>query len=630
MVRKLIVILSFAVACSAQSPTYSPGKTKLTVVDVRNYSGTTLCDQITAAATANPNSILDARGLAGGTYPCGAVSLTLPKVKILFNGQTIITTDVGFNLDTREWLDGYYGAGPFSTPAASGFVIQASSSFPIGMGAVTTSGTNNIGSSNLIVVKATGTTITLMPYDLIKVTNDPTIYTVNTITTLIAGGSATMVPITPNLTQNENSGLTVTIGHPVVELGTPSGGSPSSVKLTSAIVSCSAVTTGFSIGVRDNFAQENSQFEDVYVSDCPHGIQIVGHSANSGPFEKLNVNYLNTTGCAGGTAGSTTFGPTVPVEINGAHKKIDRITVTSETCNNAPVNFLIDSPQPTITAPGGIELTHAHGESATTNSDMIQVTQTPSLSTSIGPVTIRDVSGCSSGNPCLNLLHITSTANGNANVIIQQPQPNGGTTNLVKDDVASNTITAANNSNGFGLYSLDSAGTAFGLYNCADATNGFCLYNGIFSMYGAGTAVFRATSSGLVNAYSGTATSAQGLDAIQASVSNTGNTSADASPVNLQCGGAICPSGFYTVRACLIVTTTGTAGTIKIQIGWTDTLGATTQAVVTSPTITSTSRTCSTLPLQSTGSVNITKQVLFTGVTGSPAYAQYITLERQQ
>jgi hypothetical protein len=327
------------------------------------------------------------------------------------------------------------------------------------------------------------------------------------------------------------------------------------------------------------------------------------------------VSYPNT-GCA-------TIGNTVPVEVNGPHKRIDRVTVTSQGCNNTPADFLVDSALGTVAAPGGIEMSHVHGESSTTMSDMIEITG------STGPVIIRDPAGCSSLHPGANLVHITSGSSGN--VIIEQPIPNGVTANLVKDDVASNSITVSNNPNGLGLYSLDSAGTAFGLYNCLDATNGFCNYNGIFSVYSGGQpAKFSVNSSGLVSAYSGTATAAQGIDAIQASVSNTGNTSADASPVNLHCGGTICPSGFYMVRACLLVTTVGTGGTIKIQIGWTDTLGAATQAIVTSPTITSTSRTCSTLPLQSTGSVNITKQVLFTLVTGTPAYAQYITVERQQ
>lgn len=641
MVRKLIVALSFAAACSAQAPTYNPGKTKLTVVDVRNYSGATLCDQINAAAAANPNTIIDARGMAGGTYNCGAVNITNAKIEILFNGQTILTTSVGFNLDNREVLGGWI-ANLGSTAPTSGFKLAADSTFPIGTGALSVSGTQGPGGTTLTIAKAASTSITIMPFDVIQIgtagAGDTTLYYVTPACATVgcgqagyplAGGGTVTLNITPALAQSEVNGTAITLGHPVVEFGallTNVGDSPSGVGLFSAFVSCSSSPSGITIGLRDNFAQENSRARDAYVSDCPRGYQIVGHSANSGPWENLNVGYPNgncATGPDNGRAGTT-----LPMEVSGAHKQISRVTITTSPCVNAPAIFVVDSPQGGgISASGGTLLSDLHGEGVTSPLapiDMILIT-----GASTGPVFLSNISGCPLNNPCTNIVHVNSNVVGT--VLVDDVVQNAGTTNFVKDDVASNTITVASNANGIANYTIDGHGASSTNANCIDMTNGFCNYNGVFSVYSGGQpAKFSVNSPGLVSAYSGIATAAQGIDAIQASVSNTGNTSADGSPVNLQCGGAVCPAGFYTVRACLLVTTTGLGGTIKIQIGWTDTLGATTQAIVTSPTVTSTSRTCSTLPLQSTGSVNITKQVLFTGVTGSPAYAQYITLERQQ
>jgi hypothetical protein len=83
------------------------------------------------------------------------------------------------------------------------------------------------------------------------------------------------------------------------------------------------------------------------------------------------------------------------------------------------------------------------------------------------------------------------------------------------------------------------------------------------------------------------------------------------------------PAGIYEVEVLLIVTASDAgAGTATVTIGWTDVLGATTDATVTKA-LTSTGRSKATIPMQ-VNSGNITYTVTGGGTYGTARYALYI------
>ena len=85
--------------------------------------------------------------------------------------------------------------------------------------------------------------------------------------------------------------------------------------------------------------------------------------------------------------------------------------------------------------------------------------------------------------------------------------------------------------------------------------------------------------------------------------------------------------GLYLVTVVLEVTTVGTAGTISANVTFTDDVGNPTIAVVTSATVTSTSRTQATYAFINTSQANpIQYSTTFNSVTGTPAYRVYYSL----
>src|ERR1041385_900109 len=127
---------------------------------------------------------------------------------------------------------------------------------------------------------------------------------------------------------------------------------------------------------------------------------------------------------------------------------------------------------------------------------------------------------------------------------------------------------------------------------------------------------------GLTTKYNNVSTAGIGTPPVYASAAQTGQT-ASITATNLQCGGAVCPTGLYRVHVYTVVTTTGT-GTLTTTIGWTDPGQAQT---ITSGGIATTAKNFEQLDyvLRADGVANITYA---TTLSVSGTYAIYVTLER--
>lgn len=99
--------------------------------------------------------------------------------------------------------------------------------------------------------------------------------------------------------------------------------------------------------------------------------------------------------------------------------------------------------------------------------------------------------------------------------------------------------------------------------------------------------------------------------------------------VNLQPNGNQAPAGTYRMSVYFEVTTVATGGTYGIQALYTDEAKAETlQLVNTGTVLTSLGATQATAVIRTNGSANVTYKVTVSGITGTPSYTAYATLER--
>lgn len=477
------------------------------LADEQDYTGATGCDIINNLAAANPFQKVSAEALTGSIYNCANVNLDNPFNTIQLNGGNIFTTDTGWTWGNRQVVNGNVG-NIGATAVTSGTQFRTSANFPLGStpGTLTATGSSGAGTVSLT---RTGTALQVAPYDTLVFAGDATIYYVKKCTAATdppcadtTGGGAgasdwynltgtITVNITPVLASSP-SGAATTLTSAVVEFGDIQGGSPSGEKLESAFISC-ALATGNGIGVRDNYAQENSDARNVWVNNCGRGFWVPS-AANSGDWSNLNVGYTADANC-------TT--PTIPFEVSGAHKKFSRATITTQSCTATKLTkgiFHITNAQiGGVSAPGGLVLDQVHGEAqGPSNSvDMILVdSANPSPAGNTGAVEIPGASGCPSGNPCLNLLHVASNFAGTLH--LHDSTCNNGTTNAVVDDINANTMTCANNSIGLGEYRMDATGHIFTNLNSANMTKGTNLYNGVLGFYTSNTLNASISEAGLI------------------------------------------------------------------------------------------------------------------------------------
>lgn len=109
---------------------------------------------------------------------------------------------------------------------------------------------------------------------------------------------------------------------------------------------------------------------------------------------------------------------------------------------------------------------------------------------------------------------------------------------------------------------------------------------------------------------------------------NTTTASSGNIQVNLQPYGNTAPAGLYRLCVDFEVTTVATGGTYGIQFLYTDDAQAETyQAVATGQSFLTLGSVQACAMIRTTGSVNVAYKVAVTGITGTPSYTAYATLE---
>ena len=497
--------------------------------DVQDNTGTTACDQIVATGTANPYQEFTAQALAGSIYNCASADIDSPFNMIDMPGGAIFTTDTGYHMGNRQVVKGTPG-NLGGTAATSGTQYRVSANFPLGTTPGTLLATATAGSGTVSFIRSAGaTTLILTPPETFTIAGDPssTVYYIKNCVTgsnncagsdtsllyclsatsnaCSSGSTGTItVQITPVITTGfnpTNAAVTLT-SHPVWSFGdtnvTAANNSPSGESLENGQIVCTNAS-GVGTGLLDNFAQENSQAKNIGVINCGRGIWIPS-AANTGDWLNLNITYTSDTYCPA---------TTIPFEISGAHKRVSRVTITGNNCAAGKISKGIfhatNAQLGGIGAPGGITLDQVHGEAISVSSpavDMILVdSANPSPAGITGPVEISEASGCPKGastGECLNLAHIASNFVGTFN--LHDSSCNLGTTNVLQDDINSQTFTCAHNPHGSGTTWLDGAGGFFTTMNpSTDQVKGWNLYNNALSLYtAASTTPFSVTATGAV------------------------------------------------------------------------------------------------------------------------------------
>jgi hypothetical protein len=530
-------------------------------VDSRTDTGSlsaTACGRIQDLA-AN-STMIDARADQSATaFACGAIDfdpLTVPGGNTILFGSgngtlgSVYTTDLGFHNGAFEILQGngtnvVVSGSP--SPPAVGTVLAPSANFP--GNTFTMTGTSGNGTATLISGAATADTVLIGPGTRFILTGgtDHTIYRVTECNTngtpcflashltqsqctsshcysqyySLAPSSSITISFVPTLNSSPST-TALTLLAPILTLGDATGVNAVS---QSSCGNCNTALTGSQvknigtgggaanascIGGLNIFGQENSFFQEFYVTDCAIGLIIEGPGAggastvHSGPYSKINVNF---DALFAGKWGTTQ--PVVPMEIDGGAEEIDRVTLNAVNVGAAAqlslgVLHITNAPGSNYGHGGDINIHDLHMEGcdntvcgsstiATGVQDGVLIDSANGGGSITGAVSILNSDTCPGAHSCLNAFHVASSFAGSLN--IANVTCGTGTTNVIKDDINGNTMTCANNVNGAGYYRLDGVGTAWTNLNCADMTKGWCEYNGVWAYYSGGSATVSTTSS---------------------------------------------------------------------------------------------------------------------------------------
>ncbi len=531
-----------------------------TMVDSRSDTGalkTNPCGRIQDLST-NSTMINAQADQSGLIWPCGAIDFDplnpTSKSTVIFgsgNGTvgSVYSTDLGFHLGAFDIFQGnattlVTGGSP--SPPPSGTVFVASSAFP---------------GNTFTMTKVTGTTATLFSG---SATSDTVLIGPGTRFILTGGTDHTEYRITEcningapcylasNLVQSQCTGsacysqfyslapssnitisfvptlnsspsaTAVTLLAPIVTIGDATGVNTAS---QSSCGNCNAALTGSQvkdiavaggtanaacIGGMNLFGQENTFFQDLYITDCAIGLIIEGpggggaSTVNSGPHSRININFDGSFAAKWGTTQ-----PVVPMEIDGGSEEVDRVTINAVNVGAAAqLSFgdlhITNAPGSSYGHGGAINIHDLHTEgcdntvcgSSTIASGMqdgILIDSANGGGSITGMVTITNFNTCPGTHSCVNAVHVASNFAGVLN--LSGVSCGTGTTNVIQDDINSNAMTCAHNTNGSGYYRLDGAGTAWTNFNCADMTKGWCEYNGVWGYYAGGSATVSTTSS---------------------------------------------------------------------------------------------------------------------------------------
>lgn len=130
---------------------------------------------------------------------------------------------------------------------------------------------------------------------------------------------------------------------------------------------------------------------------------------------------------------------------------------------------------------------------------------------------------------------------------------------------------------------------------------------------------------GKLSSYNGLSTQGNGTPVEVINLPLTGQTAAIASTTLYAVPSA--GAGLYRIGAYVVTSTAGTAGTIGVSFGWNDGVQAQSSAALNVNANTLGSVNSATILVRANNSTNITYTVTFTGVTGTPQYTLYLTVE---
>jgi hypothetical protein len=528
------------------------------------------------------SAIIDCRGdQSSSVWACGAVDidpLNPSEKNTVFLGSgnnstgSSYSTDLGLHIGAFDILEGNAttlvpgGAGPATT---NGTVISASANFP--GNTFTGQGTAGNGHMKLSAGAATADTVLIGPgtrfviggatiYDALlctgttycyNATNIPTsqcasgagpcssqYYTIAPSSNIPDGASNfTFVPVLSSADGTAcATSCTVTFLAPILTLGDATGLN-AAAQVGSGCGNCNVANTGSQVrdiavsggaangaceGGLALFAQENSYFDDFYVTDCAFGMVIEGagasgaSSVNSGPYARININFSGTFASKWGTTL-----PVVPLEIDGGAEEIDRLTVNAvgvgsgSTTGAAQLSngvvHITNAPRSSYGNGGALNIHELHVEGCNNaNSasgcglgtvvsgvqDGVLIDSSNPGGAITGMVTITNYNTCPGSHSCVNAVHVKSNFAASGELNLSGVSCGTGTTNVIKDDINGNTMTCAHNTPGAGFYHIDGSGAAFTNYNCADMTLGWCLYNSTWAYYVGGVSSINLATAG--------------------------------------------------------------------------------------------------------------------------------------
>jgi hypothetical protein len=535
-----------------------------TMVDSRSDTGTLKtnpCGRIQDLST-NSTMINAQADQSGSVWPCGAIDFDPlnPNSKNIIqfgsgNGTlgSVYSTDLGFHVPNFGILQGNgtnVVTSGSASPPSSGTVFAADSVFP----GNTFSMTKITGTTaTLFSGSATSDTVLIGPgtrfiltggtdhteYRITECnTNGAPCYLASNMTQSQCTGSAcysqyyalapssnTTISFVPTLNSSP-SNTVVTLLAPILTIGDATGVNAVS---QSSCGNCNAALTGSQvrdigvaggaanaacIGGLNVFGQENSYFQDFYVTDCAIGLIIEGPGAggastvHSGPYSRININF---DGLFAGKWGTTQ--PVIPMEIDGGSEEIDRVTINNVNVGSGGVGasqlafgglHITNAPGSSYGHGGAINIHDLHIEGcdntvcgsssiASGMQDGILIDSANSGGSITGVVNISNYDTCPGNHSCVNAVHVASNFVGVLN--LSGVSCGTGTANVIQDDINGNTMPCAHNTNGSGYYRLDGAGTAWTNLNCVDMTEGWCEYNGVWGYYSGGSATVSTTSS---------------------------------------------------------------------------------------------------------------------------------------
>jgi hypothetical protein len=344
------------------------------------------------------------------------------------------------------------------------------------------------------------------------------------------------------------------------------------------------------------------------------GFQIVSIGQTTAP-NATDANYVNLLGAGTGknvsvTAGSTGSGADTNVGLNLGSK------------GSGNVNVLVNGANGFVVSGGG---------TATSTTDNFVVLQPNGTNTP--PTISAQCGGTSADASCGLKLAAVSPATGSGNgaaglgaitVVAGNGQTTTGTTGQTAGNGAALNLTAGNGGNAPSGSTNGNGANIVLTPGSAGAGAGTAGVNGAVQV----PSGFNLQLGGGVSQVGGTSTAGSyGVASVQAAPAALTAQSASITSTTL-CSTASCPLGLYQVNYYLYDTTAGSAGTVTVTLGWSDTAAAHTFTSGTASLATLGAQVGGSITVYANGSNAITYLTTVSGAAGSPKYSLVMTVTR--